>query len=446
MGLNSNSVIKIVDLLCEGPIEGIDGNARGVYLDETPIRSETGNFLVDRDNVSFDVNLGGRDQGYLPQAKGSTSNVINVNTEVGTGYTENLNPGGTEVKSRDYGAGNEIVQITDLQADEIDLIFTVPRLFSTAQEGLVKGQLFDAVIWFDVSIQAVGSGGKFERIKRTNVSRVSEDFKVNTNNFNFFIEGISITNYQYKISGIELKGKGPWNIRVRKYPPANKTTYSGKIPHGKKGKKERKRAKQIDQDIFRATWGEFEDTPQKTPLVNGRANTLVWSSIIERQDIRSAYPYTACVGMSISTEEFATLPTRAYLVKGKKVRIPHNATPRDDGSLRFNGNFNGSLGDRAWTTCPVCIFYDLLTSTRFGAGHFIDKSNLNWVDLYPLARYANELIKGEPRFACNVAVSSQAQAYTVLQDFASIFRGMMYWQSNTIQVTADHGNLRRSKC
>jgi len=441
MGLNSNSVIKIVDLLCEGPIEGIDGNARGVYLDETPIRSETGNFLVDRDNVSFDVNLGGRDQGYLPQAKGSTSNVINVNTEVGTGYTENLNPGGTEVKSRDYGAGNEIVQITDLQADEIDLIFTVPRLFSTAQEGLVKGQLFDAVIWFDVSIQAVGSGGKFERIKRTNVSRVSEDFKVNTNNFNFFIEGISITNYQYKISGIELKGKGPWNIRVRKYPPANKTTYSGKIPHGKKGKKERKRAKQIDQDIFRATWGEFEDTPQKTPLVNGRANTLVWSSIIERQDIRSAYPYTACVGMSISTEEFATLPTRAYLVKGKKVRIPHNATPRDDGSLRFNGNFNGSLGDRAWTTCPVCIFYDLLTSTRFGAGHFIDKSNLNWVDLYPLARYANELIKGEPRFACNVAVSSQAQAYTVLQDFASIFRGMMYWQSNTIQVTADHGNL-----
>ena len=42
---------------------------------------------------------------------------------------------------------------------------------------------------------------------------------------------------------------------------------------------------------------------------------------------------------------------------------------------------------------------------------------------------------------CNVAVSAQAQAYTVLQDFASIFRGMMYWQSNTIQVTADHGNL-----
>ena len=152
--------------------------------------------------------------------------------------------------------------------------------------------------------------------------------------------------------------------------------------------------------------------------------------------------------MNISTEEFPTLPTRAYLVKGRKVRIPSNATPRDDGSLRFNFNpgFDGKLGDRVWTTCPVCIFYDLLINTRFGAGHFIDKNNLSWVDLYPLCRYANKLIKNadgteEPRFACNVAVSAQAQAYTVLQDFASIFRGMMYWQSNTIQVTADHGNL-----
>ena len=145
--------------------------------------------------------------------------------------------------------------------------------------------------------------------------------------------------------------------------------------------------------------------------------------------------------MSISTEEFQSLPTRAYLVRGRKVRVPHNATPRDDGSLEFNGNFNGSLGDAIWTTCPVCIFYDLLVNERYGAGDFIDTNNLSWVDLYPLARYANELVQGEPRFACNVQVSSQAEAFTVLQDFASIFRGMMYWQSNTIQVTADHGNL-----
>ena len=73
------------------------------------------------------------------------------------------------------------------------------------------------------------------------------------------------------------------------------------------------------------------------------------------------------------------------------------------------------------------------------------RTNLSWVDfiLVPVRKRANNFGDNtkEPRFACNVQVSSQAEAFTVLQDFASIFRGMMYWQSNTIQVTADHGNL-----
>ena len=263
MALNSNSVIKIVDLLCEGPIEGIEGGAKGVYLDESPLRSETGNFLTDKNNVSFELNVGGRGQSYLPQAKGKTSNVVNVSKEVGSGYTEDLNPGGTSVKKRDYGAGQQVVQITDLQVDEIDLLFTVPRLFSTAQEGLVKGQLFDAQIFFDGSIQAVGSGGKFERVKRSNVSNVSEEFKDNAGGHNFFIEGISLTNYQYKITGIELKGRGPWNVRVRKYPFTKGISYEGKKPHGKKNSNAREKAEAIDKKIFRATFGEFEETPKR---------------------------------------------------------------------------------------------------------------------------------------------------------------------------------------
>ena len=32
MGLNSESVIKIVDLLCEGPIDAIEGAKKGIFL------------------------------------------------------------------------------------------------------------------------------------------------------------------------------------------------------------------------------------------------------------------------------------------------------------------------------------------------------------------------------------------------------------------------------
>lgn len=431
MGLNSNSVIKIVDLLCEGPIDGIEDGSQGVFLDETALKAPTGERLIDANNVSYQFRPGARGQSYLPQARGRTSNVVNVSKEVGTGYEEFLKEDGVTVKSRDYGAGQQVVQITDPDVDSIDLVFTIPRLFSTAQEGLAKGQLFDAQIFFDVFVQDLGKGTAFTRVKKSQVASVSEDFRPNANNL-FYIEGISTTNYQYKVSGIELPGRGPWNIRVRKYPQSK---YQGKVRHSQD------KDGTIDKTIFRATFGEFEDVPKRTPLKDGRANTLVWSSVVENVNIRTAYPYSACVGLSVSTEEFQSLPTRAYLVRGRKVRVPSNAVPREDGSLEFVGNFDGSLGEAVWTTCPVCIFYDLLLNKRYGAGDFIQANNLSWVDLYPLAQYANQLVNGEPRFACNVQVASQVEAFTALQDFASVFRGMMYWQSNVIQLTADHGNL-----
>jgi len=442
MGLNSSSVIKIVDLLCEGPIDGIEGNRKGIYLDESPIKGEDGENFINTNQVSHELRVGWKEQSYLPQAKGKTSTVVDLNNkQVGEEYTESLETtsnGGTRVKSRNYGHGIQVVKITNTDVDSIDLVFTIPQLFSTAQEGLVKGQLFDAQIFFKVYVQSVGSGTGFKTIKKSAVKTSDQDIKATPGGI-FYIEGISTSGYQLTISGIKLEGKPPWNVKVEKYPDLSYRSYKGDIPHNQSD------AADIDQDIFRADFGEFQEEDKRKPLKSGRRNSLFWTSIIENVNVRSAYPFAACVGMDISTEEFPSLPTRAYLVRGKKVRVPHNAVPREDGSLEFIGNFNGSLGDAVWTTCPVCIFFDLLVNKRYGAGHFIEFSNLSWVDLYPLAQYANEPVStpdgNEPRFACNVQVSSQAEAYTVLQDFASIFRGMMYWQSNTIHLTADHGNL-----
>lgn len=434
MGLNSTSVIRILDLLCEGPIQGIEGARAGVFLNETPIDT------IENTKVSYQFRAGAREQLTLSHAINSASTVTTVNKEVGKNYEENYeeildNFGNVEskkVKSRDYGAGKVAVRVADTKVDSVDLTFTIPALFSTAQEGLVKGQLFDAVIFFDIFIR--NKSGTYRRVKKVNSDMVSEEFKSNEEANLFYIEGISTTAYQYQINGIELEGEGPWDILVRKYPEQK---YGKSIPHSDPN------AGTIDQEIFRATFNEFEEVDPQEELESGRKNTLIWSSITEHVHTRTAYPYSALVGMNISTEEFQSLPTRAYLVKGRKVQIPSNARLRQDGSLIFDGIFDGTLkNETSWTTCPVCIFYDLLTNKRYGAGHFIKGANLSWVDLYPLARYANELIDGEPRFACNVQVSSQAEAFTVLQDFASIFRGMMYWQSNTIQVTADHGNLR----
>ena len=443
MGLNSTSVIRILDLLCEGPIDGIEGARKGVFLDETPLRAATGEHQISKDLVTYEFTEGASRQRHIknsghktriPMVVGRTFGNVDETGEFITSYKERKTED-NQVKSRNYAAGELVVTVDDLEADSIDLIFTVDRLFSTAAEGLVKGQLFDAKIFFDVFIKSKNRS-TYQRIKKSDVTKVSEDFKTNGEGDLFYIEGIATSNYQYKITGIELDGEGPWNILVRKYPG---DTFTGFIPHSKID------AGEIDSQIFSATFDEFEEEDKQISLETRRANALTWSYVIKNFNMKLAYNYSALVGMNISTEEFQGLPTRAYLVRGRKVKIPHNARLRDDGSLKFGPNFNGTLtNDTFWTTCPVCIFYDLLTNKRYGAGHFIKEANLSWVDLYPLCRYANEKVRGEPRFACNVQVSSQAEAFTVLQDFASIFRGMMYWQSNTIQVTADHGNLKNS--
>ena len=401
MGLNSTSTIKIIDLLCEGTIEGLVNSEKGIYLDETPIKASDGSRNFDTNSVNWDFRLGGATQsrlsGYLDDG---TSTVTTVNAEVGTSYSETLNST-NEVSSRDYGSGQVVRQITNTDVESFHLLFSIPALFSTAQEGLAKGQLFNATVHLQVQVQP--QGGSYQTLYTRDIT------------------GISTTDYQVKTPKIQLPGQGPWNIKVLK-------TTNG-------------------ENDFEISYTDFDEVSATTPLANSRGNRVFWTSIIEKQELRSSYPYTACVGLSLSTKQFTSIPTRAYLIRGVKVEVPHNTHVRNDGSLEFINDlaFNGSLVTR-WTTCPVCIFYAMLTNKVWGAGDFIASSSLNWVDLYPLAQYANQLITTpdgtqEPRFAINTVVGNRADAYSVVRDLASTFRGMTYWASNTIQVTGDHGNL-----
>ena len=397
MALNSTSVIKFVDLLCEGPIDGLVGAEEGVFLEETPIRTGSARNFPKQD-VSYDFKPGGRTQSELAQGKTGQSTIVDVSTEIGANYSETLNDD-NEVTNRDYGSGTIVRQITDTEVESIELLFTIPRLFSAAQEGLARGQLFNAVIAVRVDVQARGRA--YKNIYKTRKT------------------GIAVSNYQFKTPRLNLPGKGPWNVRVTKV--------------------------NLGEDHFEVKFADFRDVEKNIPLAQTRGNRIIWSSLIEIQSLRTAYPYCAVAGVSLSTRQFGSLPTRAYKIRGRIVQMPSNAAVRDDGSLTFSGNFDGRLKS-GWTTCPVCCWYDMVTNKRYGAGDFVQASNLSWVDLYPLAQYANQLVTNpdgstEPRFACNTVISSQAEAFNVLQDLASVFRGMLYWQANTIQATADHGNL-----
>lgn len=403
MALNSVTSISILDLLCEGPIGGIIGGLQGVFLNETRVLN-TGPFTYNfnADHVSLVDKIGSKAQGKSPQFQ-AVSTITSVGQEIGSNYSEELDEN-NEVTKRDYGSGFLVRQITDTDVDSVQLLFTLPKLYSVAQEGLGKGQLFGAKITLNVSIQAVGSGQSFALVETITK------------------EGISTNNYQFLTKYYELPGIGPWNIKVEKV--------------------------NLQEDHFEVKYTDFEEISEKTPLASGRGNQIIWSSITEYTNQSVNYNYSALAQLQLSSESFPDLPNRAYLIKGRTVKIPKGAVADSNGVLTFNdAEFDGSLQDvEHWTTCPICIFYDLLTNPRYGCGQFIDANNLSWVDLYPLAKYANQIVvnpdtTGEPRFACNVIISDQADAYSVLQDFASVFRGILFWSNNTIQVAADHGNL-----
>ena len=307
MALNSTSVIKVVDLLCEGPIAGVVAGEDGIYLEETPIKT-AGSRNFSSADVGYDFRTGGRTQSQLAQGRNGTSTITDVGVEIGENYSETLNAN-NEVVARNYGSGQLIRQITDADTESFELLFSIPRLFCTAQEGLAKGQPFNATIRVVVDVQSRGSS-YVTRYDRT-------------------ITGIALSDYQFKTPRINLTGTGPWNIRVRKID--------------------------LGEDHFEVKFRNFTDIPKNTPLANGRGNRIFWTSLIEVQSLRTAYPYSAVAGLSLSTRQFASLPTRAYKIRGRIVQIPANASVRADGSLAFNGAFTGALRS-AWTTCPVCCW------------------------------------------------------------------------------------------
>ena len=405
MALNSKTTLKIIDLIGEGPIKGIQGR-EGVYLNETS--------SVDKgvQRSDFEQRTGQLKQERLSGSK-TTSALQNVGEDVGKSYSETTDAEG-EVDGKDYGAGQVIQTVTDLEAEFVQLVFSVPALYSTAVEGLARGQLFAARIRYQIEIQSIGSACGYVKV-------YSEPQ---------VIEGISTSSYQFKTPKInfddELPGQlGPWNIKVSKL--------------------------EFDdpEDAFEIKRDDLEDLPKKgTPLQQGRRDLLRWESIVIHKTTRVNYRGSAVAALSIDAEQFGTLPARAYDVKGLEVQIPKTASVNKDGYLEFNGRpFNGQLQEqKQWTTCPVCCFYDMLVNKRYGAGDFIDADNISWVDLIGISKYCNDLIvlpdgSTEPRFAINTVISSQADAYSVIQDLASVFRGMVFWKSDTIQLAADHGNL-----
>lgn len=172
-------------------------------------------------------------------------------------------------------------------------------------------------------------------------------------------------------------------------------------------------------------------------------NDFSWTSYTEITYAKLRYPNSALVAMRIDAEQFSSIPSRSYLIRGIKVQIPSNATvDSTTGRLIYAGVWNGTFGAAQWCSDPAWILWDLLTSTRYGFGDHIKAAQLDKWAFYAASQYASELVPNgfggtEPRFSCNVNIQTQEEAYKLINDMCSVFRCMPYWSTGALTISQD---------
>ena len=173
------------------------------------------------------------------------------------------------------------------------------------------------------------------------------------------------------------------------------------------------------------------------------ADTTIFQSFTEIVDEKFSYPNSALVALRFDSREFSSIPTRKYLIRGIKVKIPSNATVDTTthlGRITYSGIWDGTFQAATWTNDPAWCLYDLLISDRYGAG--IPEDTLDKYDFFSVSQYCNELVddgKGgqEPRFSLNMLINSRDEVYNVIQEMTAIFRGIAYYGAGSLVLNQD---------
>lgn len=345
--LSSTQYVRLLDMVSEGEIWGIEGGANGIYLDKTSLN----NFS----DYTLTIKTGTQNQTYITDQKGTEST-----TSVGVGVTV---AGGAVVKT-----------ITNSNVDRVSITIQIPTLQIIKDNGDIVGHS----VQFTISVQY--NGGGYSVVKTETIT------------------GKTSNSYSKSFT-IGLSGAFPVDIKVTRL--------------------------------------SADETSAK------RQNLTNWHSYTTIIDEKFTYPNSAIVFMEMDAKNFSSVPARKYLVKGIKVKIPHNGTvdmSTYQGRITYSGVFNGTLGAATWCNDPAFILYDLLTSSRYGCD--IDTSQLDVFDFYNISTYCNTLVsngKGgnEPRFSCNCVINTRDEAYSVIQELTNVFRGMAFYGAGSLVVTQD---------
>ena len=457
--LRSRAYARVLDLLCEGEIEGLVNGLKSVYIDETPLQNADGSYNFA--GVALETRNGTQGQTYIPGFA-----AIESETAVGVEVTN-----GTPV----------VRTITDADADAVRVRISIPSLYSVNSG---NGDTNGTSVQYEIDLQANGGGYVAQQLGQSYVAGtptnpessvptttaisgtvtwvrpVVEDGHADfygvveymagsgggwvtmktisgsgptdggSEQIGFAITGL--TSDTYTVRARVTSGEGTVHISEISYLQASPTvTITGKAS----SKYERSHRIELTGS---APW---DIRVRRITADSGSSllqNKTVWESLTEITDTKLSYPNSALAGITIDAGQFRTIPRRAYRLRLLRIQVPSNY---DTVTRTYSGVWDGTF-TTAWTDNPAWIFYDLVTNSRYGLGQFVDSAQVDKWALYSIARYCDELVPDgfgglEPRFTCNIYLQTREEAFRVLNDIAGAFRGMIYWGSGAITAVQD---------
>ena len=372
--LDSVQYAEIIDLLCEGEIEGFP-NAKNytrgtstyntallkdVYLDDTPIlrigadptapQSTDYNFQ----DVQVYTRYGTQDQTFIPLSPVIQSEYpVNVKVEAATPVTRTISAEGV---------------------NGIRLTLSSPQLQYFQENGDIYG------VAVDFAIEVSYNGGPFVRV-------VFDSFNGRTTDL-----------YQREIR-VDFTGSLPVDVRVVRVTPDFTTTNTV-------------------GDIYWTSYTELKYARLRYPnsaLVGLRVNATQFGSIPTRSyRIR---------GLKVAIPNNGT-------VSGVTGAISYAGV--------WGGTFAQAqwTTDPAWCLWDLLTSKRYGTGQHITASS-LDKWAFYAASVYCGQSVPDGKGGTEPRFSCNVNIQTQEEAYNVINQMASVFRAMPFWSAGSVSISQD---------
>jgi len=388
--LNSIAYANVIDILCEGEIQGLVDGESSIFLNNTPLYS---NGQYNFKNVSVATRNGTQDQSFLPSLEATPiTGTQGIYSEISVGVTV------------EYGI--PIVRtITDPSVKFVNVTITFPAL----QEQKSNGDIVGTLVQLSISLQGAGSTNYQTRLVKQISGRTGDTYQVS---------------YRVGLTDVAF----PVNIKVTRdtiNSASSSLVNAFQWTSYTLVKTAQLRYPNTAFVALRVDAEQFNSIPARSYLIKGLKVRIPSNATVDAAT--GALIYSGTWDGTFGAAAYTTDPAWCLfdlLVSRRYGFGDYILTDADKANV---GNFTAENLDKFafYSASQYCS----ALNTREGTTNDYSSTGTHGVQ----DGYGGF----EPRFSLNVNIQSEVDAYQLINDMASVFRAMPFWSAGSVTVAQD---------